>query len=110
MEHLKFLGNYVQSHFAHEEKVMEQHQCPARGQNQAAHAKFLKDYEQVVAMVQESGASTKVALTLKKMLGDWLTNHICRIDTNLQNCTAPHRAATGNEGRQTRSVGDFRNF
>ncbi len=93
MDHLKFLGNYAQSHFAHEERVMDEHQCPARGQNKAAHAKFLQDYEQVVAMVQESGASTKVALLLKQMLGDWLANHICSIDTSLRNCTANHHAS-----------------
>jgi len=88
MEHLNFLGTYAQSHFSQEEKIMEEHRCPARGQNQAAHAKFLKDYGQLVAMVNENGASTKVALHLKQMLGDWLTNHICRIDAQLRHCPA----------------------
>jgi hemerythrin-like metal-binding protein len=110
MEHLNFLGNYAQSHFAHEEKVMEEHRCPARGQNKAAHAKFLKDYEQVVATVKASGASTKVALLLKRMLGDWLTSHICRIDTSLRNCAANHPAKTENGRREITPDGDFKDF
>jgi hemerythrin len=86
MEHLKFLGQYAQAHFAHEEKLMQEHQCPSREANKAAHAKFLRDYQDVMEMVREHGASIKVALRLKQMLGDWLTNHICRIDTGLRSC------------------------
>jgi len=100
MGHLSFLGNYAQSHFAQEEKIMEEHRCPSRGQNQAAHAKFLKDYGQLVAMVNENGASSKVALHLKQMLGDWLTNHICRIDTQLRHCAAAQPLLATNSRRE----------
>ena len=92
MEHLNFLGNYAQSHFANEEKIMQERRCPASAQNKAAHVKFLRDYERVVAMVNENGATTKAALVLKQMLADWLTNHICRVDTSLRNCPARHGA------------------
>jgi hemerythrin len=95
MAQLDFLGRYAQSHFSHEENIMQEHRCPSRGQNQAAHAKFLKDYERVVAMVKQTGASTKAAIELKRMLGDWLTSHICRIDTGLRSCTAAGEPQTG---------------
>ena len=111
MEQLNFLGSYVVSHFADEEKLMQAHRCPARGQNQAAHAKFLQDYEQVMAMVKANGASTKVALQLKQMLGDWLTNHICRIDTGLRNCPGNHPApATAARRSEIPMDGDFKDF
>ena len=86
MGQLDFLGSYVKTHFAHEESVMQEHRCPVAGQNRVAHEKFLKDYEGVVAMVQANGASSKVAIELKRMLGDWLSSHICRMDTNLRSC------------------------
>jgi hemerythrin-like metal-binding protein len=86
MEQLNFLGSYAQSHFAHEEKVMDEHRCPARGQNKQAHATFLKDYQRLVEMVQANGASTKVAIELKRLLANWLSSHICRVDTNLRAC------------------------
>jgi hemerythrin-like metal-binding protein len=110
MEHLNFLGNYAQSHFAHEETVMDEHQCPARDKNKAAHAKFLKDYEQVVAMVKKSGANTKVALLLKQMLGDWLSNHICRIDTSLRSCAGNHRPSPGHRRQEAAPDADFKDF
>ena len=45
-----------------------------------------------MALVEENGASTRVALLLKQMLGDWLTSHICGIDTRLRDCSAAHHA------------------
>ena len=107
MEHLSFLGSYAQSHFASEEKIMEEHQCPSRSQNKAAHAKFLQDYERVVAMVQKNGASSNAALELKRMLGDWLANHICRIDTALRKCPGAQsaRGTTNQNGAIRDSVG-----
>jgi len=86
LEMLAFLGEYVQSHFKHEEGIMEQHQCPVRGKNKAAHIKFLQDFESLVAIVKRDGASTTAVIQLKEMLGNWLKNHICSVDTNLRNC------------------------
>ncbi|HUC86022.1 MAG TPA: bacteriohemerythrin, partial [Candidatus Acidoferrales bacterium] len=115
MEQLNFLGNYATSHFAHEESVMQEHRCPAARKNQEAHAKFLKDYGQVVAMVKKNGATTKVAIQLKQMLGDWLASHICGIDTSLRHCSAAHQQQAGAfppaSGRNALPLeGDFKDF
>jgi len=88
---LSFLGEYVQSHFQHEEGIMQEHQCPVRGKNKAAHAQFLKDYGSLVEIVKRDGASTTAVIQLKEMLGNWLTNHICRVDTNLRGCREVHQ-------------------
>ena len=110
MEHLNYLGRYAESHFAGEEKIMAEHKCPTRGQNQAAHRKFLQDYAQLVAMVQQNGASTKVALLVKQMLADWLTTHICRIDTGLRNCTASAPSGPAHRRAEIPMTGDFSEF
>jgi methyl-accepting chemotaxis protein len=86
MEQLAFLGKYATSHFSHEEQVMDRHRCPVAGKNHEAHAKFLADYQELVATARTTGASSRLALQLKKMLANWLTAHICRIDTQLRNC------------------------
>jgi methyl-accepting chemotaxis protein len=83
---LAFLGDYVQSHFKHEEDVMQQHQCPIRGKNKAAHTQFLADYGKLVEIVKDGGASTTAVIQLKEMLGNWLQNHICKVDTHLRDC------------------------
>ena len=104
---LGFLGEYAQSHFRHEEGVMQNHRCPARGQNKAAHVRFLSDYEKLVEIVKRDGPSTTAVIQIKELLGNWLKNHICGIDTKLRTCVA--------NGSRPRSVtvpseSDFRNF
>jgi hemerythrin-like metal-binding protein len=114
LEQLDFLGRYAQSHFAHEEKIMQAHQCPARGKNKAAHTKFLNDYSRLQELVKKDGASTKVAIELKQMLADWLSSHICKIDTSLRSCAggAPTTRLPVPESRRAEIPmdGDFKNF
>ncbi|HEY9172051.1 MAG TPA: bacteriohemerythrin [Verrucomicrobiae bacterium] len=88
-----FLGQYAKDHFAHEEGIMQQHRCPMRGQNRAAHVQFLKDYERLAEIVERDGATTTLVIQLKEMLGNWLTNHICKVDTSLRATTAASRPA-----------------
>lgn len=88
---LAFLGDYANSHFKHEEGIMQEHQCSAQGKNKAAHALFLKEYGELVEMVKNEGASTKAVLKLEQMLGNWLRNHICKIDTTLRTCVHSHQ-------------------
>lgn len=90
---VQFLGQYAKDHFAHEEGVMQEHRCPMRGQNKAAHAQFLKDYERLAEIVERDGATTTLVLQLKDMLGNWLTNHICKVDSGLRETAAASRQA-----------------
>jgi hemerythrin-like metal-binding protein len=92
---LEALGQYAASHFAHEETVMDQQHCPVAGKNKAAHQAFLKDYEQLVTEARTQGASSRLALQLKKMLANWLAVHICNIDRNLRDCqpAQPYRTS-----------------
>ena len=110
MEQLDFLGKYATNHFAHEEGVMNEHRCPLRGQNKAAHVKFLHDYQRLVELVNKNGASTKVAIELKKMLADWLTGHICRIDTSLRSCGNGQSPAAAARRNEIPLEGDFKDF
>jgi hemerythrin len=94
-EMISFLGKYAQEHFSHEEGVMDQHQCPARGANKLAHARFLQDYTELVAAFERSGGSgtTAMVLKLKDMVANWLVNHICSVDTGLKDCPGVCNAA-----------------
>ena len=96
VKQLDFLGSYASKHFTHEENIMEDHQCPARGQNKAAHAKFLQDYQHLAEMVKTDGATTKVAIELKRMLADWLSSHICGVDVRLRTCANKHGRSSTN--------------
>jgi hemerythrin-like metal-binding protein len=86
MQQLTYLGQYAQNHFAHEEKIMGEHRCPAAGKNKAAHARFLQDYKDLVAQAQQTGPTPQLANSVKEMLAEWLASHICKIDTSLRGC------------------------
>ena len=95
---LAFLGDYAQSHFKSEENIMDQHRCPARGKNKVAHTQFLKDYGNLVETVKRDGASTTAVIQLKEMLGNWLKNHICKVDTHLRGCPGAHGLGVATSG------------
>jgi methyl-accepting chemotaxis protein len=86
---MQFLGQYVQTHFRHEEGLMEQHQCPAKAKNKIAHQRFLKTFAKLAADFEAKGASTTVLLDLRQLVADWLVNHICAVDTKLRGAPAP---------------------
>jgi methyl-accepting chemotaxis protein len=99
MPMLDFLGEYAQSHFRHEEEVMDSHRCPVSGHNKAAHAQFLSDYTKLAEMVKSNGPTTQAVLQIKQLLGNWLNKHICSVDTNLRKC-----AGKGSNGIHRGSV------
>ena len=84
---------------------MQSHHCPARGQNKAAHNRFLGDYEKLVEIVKRDGPSTTAVLQIKELLGNWLKNHICSVDTNLRKC-----AGNGSNGCRKTAIPGHRDF
>ncbi len=85
---LEFLGEYATNHFKSEEKLMEKHRSPSRGENKAAHAQFLKAYAGLMKEFERTGPTTSLLLQLKGMVAEWLTDHICKIDTRLRETVA----------------------
>jgi hemerythrin-like metal-binding protein len=81
-----FLAEYVQTHFKHEEGLMDQHRCPSKGVNKAAHIKFLKTFDELNTNFEAHGPTTSMLLDLRTLVGDWLTTHICSVDTKLRQC------------------------
>lgn len=85
-ETLKFLGNYVKTHFTFEEGCMDRMKCPAAAENKAAHAEFLKVYQTFSQRFQTEGYSEALANELLKTAQGWLVKHICGVDVKLKNC------------------------
>lgn len=101
MEQVRFLGDYTKKHFAFEEQLMQENRCPSRGQNKAAHVKFLQEFEKLAASLEKDGVSTRLVLRLKELLGDWLKNHICKVDVQLRGCGSRAKPATANSAGVT---------
>jgi hemerythrin len=81
---LRFFLQYTESHFAHEEAIMTRYQCPAAAANQAAHKGFRAQLAEIEGWVMQEGASLFEVVSLKLLLEEWMTNHICTIDVQLR--------------------------
>lgn len=77
------LGDYVMMHFEAEEALMAQYDSPVAEVNRQAHARFVMTFDGIWEKYHSNGASTGLVLEIKKELGDWLINHIQKIDTRL---------------------------
>jgi hemerythrin-like metal-binding protein len=101
---MNFVGEYAQSHFKHEEELMLNHHCPMRGKNKAAHVQFLNNYRKLAEMIEKNGPTTGAVLQIKQLLGSWLKNHICGVDTSMRACVkngsnGAHKKAVASNGR-----------
>jgi hemerythrin len=85
-ELLDFLQFYADWHFEREEDCMEQYRCPAAEANKKAHAHFVDIFSEFYALWQESDTDLELVWKTYTELGNWLTNHIQRIDTQLLPC------------------------
>lgn len=75
-----FLGTYVVDHFAAEERLMTESQFPGYNVHRAAHERYLRDYQSLRKLHQDSGASAAVAIKARTWLSEWLTHHIGSTD------------------------------
>ena len=80
---LDFVGNYIVSHFAHEEKFMEDYRCPIAAANKAAHNQFIDKFKELQNRFESVGATSVLTLEINDTLRNWLVQHILQIDTQL---------------------------
>lgn len=83
---LQFLRMYADKHFRHEEEIMKKRNCPTQLENIAAHKLFLQQYESLLGRYRSSGASLSFVMDVQKLVGEWLVDHICKVDTKLRTC------------------------
>ncbi len=78
-----FLGTYAMDHFAVEERLMVESRFPGYNVHKAAHERFIRDYEELRKLHDETGANAAVAIKAHTWLSEWLRNHIGRTDVML---------------------------
>lgn len=79
-ELIKFLNDYVITHFRDEEAMMAKLGAPELEHHKAIHEDFIDDLKMFNNDFQEEGASLTVANNLLFRLSDWLINHILHED------------------------------
>ncbi len=83
---LEFLGGYAATHFKHEEGCMARRNCPVADANKKAHAGFIDTFSGLSERISKEGPSLSLVVEVQNKLGEWVRNHIIRIDTHLRHC------------------------
>ncbi|RPI20671.1 MAG: hemerythrin [Chloroflexota bacterium] len=75
-----FLGEYVGTHFEAEEGLMREHQYSGYASHKIQHTRFIQMYDEIKRKIDLEGVSPMLTVTLQRQLGDWLVNHIGKVD------------------------------
>lgn len=78
-----FLREYAVHHFAAEERVMAEARYPGVNVHASAHARFVRELEELRVMYEATGASIAVAVKAHTWIDDWLRAHIMGVDQGL---------------------------
>ena len=79
-ELLDFLEDYTKKHFADEEAYMKKISYPQYDLQKEAHTNFMTKLEKIKEDFNSSGGNISVIIAANKMIIDWLTNHISKMD------------------------------
>jgi len=79
-ETLEFLRSYALQHFATEERHMVAAGYPGLAEHRSAHEAFVAEFTRLEAAFAERGAQPSLVVELSDWLGQWLRDHVRRVD------------------------------
>lgn len=80
---IRYLSDYVVSHFECEERWMARAEYPGLAAHRDAHVRFRDAFREMTREYQRKGPTPLMALTVHNWLADWLKQHIAGSDVAL---------------------------
>jgi hemerythrin len=77
---LRFIKDYIETHFTLEEKLMQEHAYPQLPEHKEQHLIFTKNFREISDNLEKNGPSLSLALETERTLIKWLLDHIKSID------------------------------
>jgi hemerythrin len=80
---LRFLEEYAETHFAYEERSMQDLHYPAYAQHKAHHAQYLEHLSELKREAEAprvKGSYYDLSVTANQMVVDWIIDHIMKVD------------------------------
>ena len=78
-----FLEEYVETHFQTEESYMKRHNYPDYPKHKMEHTAFISDFYDLRQELDNDGVTPDLTVRLATRVGEWLVNHIGRMDRAL---------------------------
>lgn len=82
---LDFLADYVKVHFRDEEALMQKYDYPEFENHKAVHQRFIEDFGQLKEKLDREGPGLSLVLQTNRLVVNWLTAHIHRMDKAVGN-------------------------
>lgn len=80
---IKFLEEYVVTHFKAEETHMVNTAYPAYGDHRKEHIEFMENFERLKKQFETEGPGLATVVTTNHLVVEWLKNHIRKVDKAL---------------------------
>lgn len=83
MNVLKFLEDYIITHFSAEEKMQQEHSYPDYPSHKALHEQFKNEFYKFKKGLEQEGVTLSAVILTNRLLSSWWTEHIGKIDKTL---------------------------
>jgi hemerythrin-like metal-binding protein len=80
---LDFLADYTVTHFKDEEEVMKKLNMSDLAHHIKEHEDFVNFVVETIKKFKSEGANLAMLVTVHQQLGDWLVNHILKLDKEI---------------------------
>jgi hemerythrin len=92
--HLRFLADYVVSHFQTEEGLMKTHRFPLYEVHKPVHDAFVAEVSSVLNRIADGGLDTATAILAFEKSCDWIRAHVKGMDQELGRFLGTQRDST----------------
>jgi hemerythrin len=80
---IKFLEDYVVTHFTAEEKYMTTFDYPEYSAHKSQHLWFIENFSGLKRKIETEGVGVHIVILTNNLVVDWLINHIRKLDKAL---------------------------
>ncbi len=95
---MRFLERYVHDHFTAEERWMEAADYPALADHRAQHQLFTAEFRRRMADFKARGPTASLVIELSDWLGEWLRDHVSKVDVKMGQYLRASQPRTGPRG------------
>jgi hemerythrin len=92
---VRFLEDYVRTHFGDEERLMRQHAYPGLEHHRRLHASFTDDLQRAAGELARTGPTSALSIRLNDRACGWLMAHVAGADRAFAGFLAGRRAPAG---------------
>ena len=101
-----FLSDYVVHHFGTEERFMDSYNYESSQSHKSQHEYFKKKFSDIRRRLEINGGRLTAVVEITQLLGDWLINHIGKVDKALGEFLKTKTLLKGKRNSTQKTIGE----